>query len=102
MLPVLRFCPGRWQTLNTTIKDYSQLTDKLTVYENVRIGKEGEMTFGTLEMDEILSLMATDLDNDDAFIRMDKMLGFGVSEYADGYPSGKPRYLGPFSLYDAD
>jgi hypothetical protein len=53
------------------------------------------MAICALELADLLRLMATDIDNDDAFIRIDKFYTPSNSICADGHPLPTAIYLGP-------
>lgn len=53
------------------------------------------MTGCALELQDLLRLMASDIDNEDAFIRVDKFYTPNESLCADGHPLPTAMYLGP-------
>ena len=53
------------------------------------------MTICALELEDLLQLMATDIDNDAQFIRVDKFYNPHERLYADSHPRTKALYLGP-------
>ena len=55
------------------------------------------MAVCALELEDLLKLMAADIDNDDAFIRVDKFYTPSESLCADGHPLPSAMYLGPIS-----
>lgn len=57
------------------------------------------MIIKALELQDILELMAMDIDNDDAFIRVDGVAS-NSQALKDDQPVSKSVYMGPFSLYD--
>ena len=57
------------------------------------------MAVCALELEDLLKLMAADIDNDDAFIRVDKFYTSSESLCADGRPLPTAMYLGPISSH---
>lgn len=57
------------------------------------------MTACAMELDDLLKLMAADIDNDDAFIRVDRFYTSSESLCADGQPLPTAMYLGPVSSH---
>lgn len=53
------------------------------------------MTVCALELEDLLRLMASDIDNDNMFIRVDKFYDADSMMYADGRPFPKAVYIGP-------
>ena len=60
------------------------------------------MNIRALERDDILELMAMDIDNDNAFIRIDRYVAKERDGRLDDQAGAKALYIGPFSLYEPD
>lgn len=58
------------------------------------------MMIHALELEDILKIMAKDIDNDDAYIRIDSQISRNQKERLKGTILTTPTYLGPFSLYE--
>jgi len=58
------------------------------------------MNIKALELEDILELMATDIDNDNAFIRIDRFVAKEQDGRIDNLAGTKALYIGPFSLYE--
>ena len=59
------------------------------------MNEEDTMDAYALELEDLLILMATDIDNEDAFIRVDRFYTTSGSLCADGHPLPTAMYLGP-------
>jgi len=53
-----------------------------------------------LAIEDILKLMATEIDNDDVYFRIDGWPVKSGDEKADDEMPSRPIYIGPFSLYE--
>ncbi len=63
------------------------------------------MMIRALQIEDILELMATDIDNDFAYIRLDHGIGktrtkTDGADRVDSNDPSKPVYIGPFSIYE--
>jgi len=58
------------------------------------------MIMYALEKEDILKIMAKDIDNDNAYIRIDSRLSGEQKERLGSTALNAPKYLGPFSLYE--
>ncbi|MDP1809526.1 MAG: hypothetical protein Q8L35_08330 [Actinomycetota bacterium] len=58
------------------------------------------MNIRALELDDILELMAADIDYDNAFIRIDHSAGKKPDGVMDDRAGAKALYIGPFPLYE--
>ena len=61
------------------------------------------MMVRALEMEDILRLMATDINNDDAYFRIDQGPGSmqdSLTDDGDGHHHGAV-YIGPFNIYES-
>lgn len=58
------------------------------------------MMIRALELEDILKLMATDIDNDYAYIRIEHGIGRTKDDRRDEGEPHKALYIGPFSIYE--
>lgn len=58
------------------------------------------MNIKALELEDILKLMATDIDYDNAFFRIDASGGGKTDGTLYDGADPKPLYIGPFPLYE--
>jgi hypothetical protein len=54
----------------------------------------------TLELEDLLKLMSSEIDNDDVFIRIDRLCPPVGLLFSDDAPIAGPLYLGPFPSYE--
>jgi hypothetical protein len=55
----------------------------------------------TLGLEGLLELMSTEIENDDIFIRIDRLCGPVGCLLSDDASTSQPLYLGPFPSYES-